>query len=70
MDDVPFQRCLGTKIGKAIGDFFESKGVKIVGNSVVSELTGDKNLRGVKTKNIRTGQEAEVSANVAIIGAG
>ncbi|CAE7434153.1 AIFM3 [Symbiodinium natans] len=38
MEQVPFERVLGTRLGIVLKDFFESKGVKFMGGKVAAEI--------------------------------
>lgn len=40
MESVPFERVLGKRIGQSVKKFFEAKGVKFLGNEMVSEIQG------------------------------
>ena len=63
--EVPFENTLGKAVGKSIGNFFESKGVKVIGNANVEKFVGESNsLTGV----VLNGET--IPADICIVGLG
>ena len=63
--EVPFENTLGKTIGKSIGNFFESKGVKLINNANCEKFIGENNkLTGV----VVNGET--IPADICIVGLG
>lgn len=63
--EVPFENVLGNAIGKSIGNLFESKGVKLIGNAQAEKFVGE---NGKLTGVVVSGQI--IPADVCIVGLG
>ena len=73
MENEPFERVLGPKLGEAMRKLHLSKSgdkVNFVMNSVVSQFHGEGSVRSVTIKNMLSNVTIEQEADVVIIGAG
>jgi len=66
METVPFERVLGIRVGDAIKNFFEEKGVTFMGSSSVTEITQTEGS-GL-TASLKSGQK--LTCDAVIVGVG
>lgn len=67
MEAVPFQRVLGRKVGEAVKAFFESKGVKFLGEKICQEIQQGSGKMSVRLKSGEVLQCDTVVVGVGVI---
>jgi len=68
MEAAPFERVLGLRLGLSVKKFFESKGVKFVGNAVCKEIRQDGTSGGGLVAVLKSGEEIHCDAVVTGVG--